>query len=281
MGVRDPPRPGGRGLQGAGPGCRRRLFLLLRVMVVVDGGERRQPLGEAGRDFGGRHHRGGSKRGSGSCLKRGVRVSGAQVRGERGGRGPRQALRGRPGFPHAGVQNVCDAEGGFLDRSGIQREGAASRAGRGAVSSRPEAEVGGVEGSQPGGEHPGGVRPATAEAWPDRVDGWVGAPGGTRGVQEEAAAQPRTICFRFSVRTEERPGSPSATEGGGEARIPAGLSRPRPHYKGGAGPALPAGSRRPRGAEATRRAGAVAPHTPGKPGKQGPGTERKTQTAKP
>lgn len=225
MGVWDQPGPGGGGLQGAGPGCRRRLmllFLLLRVMVVVGGCERRQPLREASRDFGGRHHWGGSKRGSGSRLERGVRVSRAQVRGEGGGRGPRQALRGRPRFPDTGVQNVCDAEGGFLDRSGIQREGAAARAGRGAVSSRPEAEVGGVEGSQPGGEHPGGVRPATAAAWPGRVGGWLGgwvrARGRTRRGQEAAAAQPRTICFRFSVRTEERPGGPSATEGGGEAR---------------------------------------------------------------
>lgn len=101
-------------------------------------------------------------------------------------------------------------------------------------------------------------------------------------VQEEAAAQPRTIRFRFSVRTEDRPGSPSATEGGGEGRIPAGHSLgPWPHLKGGATPALPAGWRRARGAGAARRAGAAAPHTPGKPGRQGPGTERKTQTAKP
>lgn len=100
-----------------------------------------------------------------------MRVSRAQVRGEGGGRGPRQALRGRPRLPDAGVQDVCDAEGRFLDRSGVQGERTAAWAGRGAVSGRPEAEVGGVEGSQPGGEHPGGARRAAGAAWPDRVDG--------------------------------------------------------------------------------------------------------------
>lgn len=146
---------------------------LLRVVVVVGGRERRQPLREASRDFGGRHHRGGSKRGSGGGLERGVRVSRAQVRSEGGGRGPGQTLRGRSRIPNAGVQDVCDAEGGFLDRSGVQGEGAAARAGRRAVGGRPEAEVGGIEGGQPGGEHPGGRRGlAGPGGW------WVGAWGG-------------------------------------------------------------------------------------------------------
>ena len=90
------------------------------------------------------------------------------------------------------------------------------------------------------------------------------------------------IRLLFSVRTEGRPGSPNATEGGGEGRIAAahGLG-PWPHFKGGAAPALPAGCRRARGAGAARREGAAAPQTPGKPGRQEPGTERNTQTAKP
>lgn len=111
----------------------------------------------------------------------------AQVRGEGGGRGPCQALRGRPQVPHAGMQNVCDAEGGLLDRGGVQGEGAAAWAGRGAVSGRPEAEVGGVEGSQPGCEHPAGVSRAAAAVQPDRVGGRAGS--GTRVPERATAAE--------------------------------------------------------------------------------------------
>jgi hypothetical protein len=56
----------------------RRLLLLLLlwvVVVVVGGREWRQPLREASRDFGGRHHRGGTERGSGGSLEGGVRVN--------------------------------------------------------------------------------------------------------------------------------------------------------------------------------------------------------------
>ena len=73
-------------------------------------------------------------------------MSRSQVRGEGSGRGPRQTLRGRPGLPNTRVQDVRDAEGGFLDGGGVQRKGAAAGAGRGAVGGRPEAEVGRVEG---------------------------------------------------------------------------------------------------------------------------------------
>lgn len=57
--VGDHPRPRSRWLQGARPGWRRRLLLrllllrwwLLREMLVIGSGERRQPLREASRDF--------------------------------------------------------------------------------------------------------------------------------------------------------------------------------------------------------------------------------------
>lgn len=112
-------------------------------------------------DFGGRHHRGGSKRGSGGSLERGAVVShdpGACA----GAEGPRQTFRVAPRLPNTRVQDVRDAEGGFLDGGGVQREGAAARAGRGAIGGRPQAEVGRVEGSQPGGEHSGGCREVAA-----------------------------------------------------------------------------------------------------------------------
>jgi hypothetical protein len=101
------------------------------------------------------------------------------VRGKGGGRGPHQSLRSRPRLPHAGMQNVCDAERRFLDGSRVQGEGAAARTGRGAVCGRPETEVGGVEGSQSRCEHPGGV--SRCHAGPGEwVSGWGARPSGGR-----------------------------------------------------------------------------------------------------
>lgn len=93
-------------------------------------------------------------------------------------------------------------------------------------------------------------------------------------VPEAAAAQPRTILFRFSVRSEKRPGSPSASEEGGAGRSPPITARPDLTLKA-------ARDRVPRGLEASEGAGAAlgpaaAPHTHGKPERQGPRTERKT-----
>lgn len=63
-------------------------------------------------------------------------------------------------------------------------------------------------------------------------------------VQQEAAARPKTICFRFSVRSEEKPGSPGTTEGGRRGSDPAGPSRPWSRGRR-------RGTRAPRGLEAS------------------------------
>ena len=169
-------------------------------------------------------------------------MSRSQVRGEGSGRGPRQTLRGRPGLPNTRVQDVRDAEGGFLDGGGVQRKGAAAGAGRGAVGGRPEAEVGRVEGSQPGGEHPGGVRREAAAAWLGRVDGWVR---GERNAKSRRRRQPRRGRSAYSSPSELQTGQGAPAPRREEARAgsrPAGHSLgPWPHFKGGAAPALPAG----------------------------------------
>lgn len=175
-------------------------------------------------------------------MERGVRVSRSQVRGEGSSRGPRQTLRGRPGLPNTRVQDVRDAEGGFLDGGGVQREGAAARAGRGAIGGRPQAEVGRVEGSQPGGEHSGGVRREAAAAWLGRVDGWVR---GERNAKSGRRQQPLRGRSAYSSPSELQTGQGALAPRREEARAgsrPAGHSLgPWPHFKGGAAPALPAG----------------------------------------
>lgn len=177
-------------------------------------------------------------------------MSRSQVCGEGSGRGPRQTLRSRPRLPNAGVQDVRDAEGGFLDGSGVQGEGAAARAGGGTVGGRPEAEVGRVEGSQPGGEHSGGVHGAAAAAWPGPVGG--------EGRGEGRAKSRRR---RQPSRGRSAYSSPSELKGGQGALAP-----PREEARAGSRPLTASApgltlkaARRPRSPRAVGERGVLEP----------------------
>lgn len=212
-------------------------------------------------------------------------MSRSQVRGEGGGRGPSQTLRGRPRLPNAGVEDVRDAEGGFLDGSGVQGEGATARAGGGAVGGRPEAEVGRVEGSQPRGEHPGGVRPAAAAACRGRVGEWVRGEGRAKSRRGRQPSRGRsTYTSRSELKrsqgalappTEEaRPGSQPVTASGPGLTLKA-ARRPRSPRAGGERGALGRLGGRVRGSAHAREARKAREAR-----ETGPGTERNSQTAK-